>query len=41
MTEKELEEFALKLLVQSSVRFTDEQKEVLKYIVNEIYKLKK
>jgi hypothetical protein len=41
MTEKELEEFVLKLLVQSSVKFTDEQKEVLKYIVNEIYKLNK
>lgn len=41
MTEKELEEFVLKLLVQSSVKFTDEQKEVLKYIVNEIYKINK
>ena len=38
MTKDEYEKIALKLLIQSNVNFTDEQKEVLKYIVDELYK---
>lgn len=38
MTKDEYEKLALKLLIQSNVNFTDEQKEVLKYIVDELYK---
>lgn len=38
MTQAEFEKMALKLLVQSNVNFTDEQKEILKYIVDELYK---
>jgi hypothetical protein len=38
MTKDEFEKLALKLLIQSNVNFTDEQKEVLKYIVDELYK---
>ncbi len=38
MTKDEFEKLALKLIIQSNVNFTDEQKEVLKYIVDELYK---
>lgn len=38
MTKNDFEKLALKLLIQSNVNFTEEQKEVLKYIVDELYK---
>ncbi len=38
MTKNDFEKLALKLLIQSNVNFSEEQKEVLKYIVDELYK---
>ena len=38
MTKNDFEKLALELLIQSNVNFTEEQKEVLKYIVDELYK---
>ncbi len=38
MTKNDFEKLALKLLIQSNVNFTEEQKEALKYIVDELYK---
>ncbi len=38
MNKNDFEKLALKLLIQSNVNFTEEQKEVLKYIVDELYK---
>lgn len=38
MTKNDFEKLALKLLIQSNINFTEEQKEVLKYIVDELYK---
>lgn len=38
MSKRDFEKLALKLLIESNVNFTDEQKEVLKYIIDELYK---
>ena len=38
MTNENFQKIALKILIQSNVNFTEEQKEVLKYIVDELYK---